>query len=704
MTSASDPGPVARARELVRQHASAGARAHCDRGLALAGIVESLGADADIVAAAALFPLAEHDLVDVADLETSFGAEIGRLTRELVSLGRFRLPSAARGEGSLAPEQAEALRKMLLAIVTDVRLVLVRLAEQLHLLRSLKRGQPDLQRLAARETREIYAPLANRLGIWQLKWELEDLAFRFLEPAAYRTIAAQLSERRVEREIDIREATATLQQLLAEAGIAGTVAGRPKHLYSIWRKMQRKGVKFGDVFDLRGVRILVGSVADCYAALGIVHSRWPYIQGEFDDYIATPKDNLYRSLHTAVIGPRQAPLEIQIRTHEMHAHAELGVAAHWRYKEGGPASPAFEQKISWLRRLLEPPDSEETERDFIDRMRSEIFEDRVFAVSPQGDVVDLPNGATPLDFAYHVHTDVGHHCRGARINGRIVPLVQPIRNGDRVEIITARNATPSRDWLIPQLGYLASGRSRAKVRAWFRRQDQEQNRRQGRSMLERELQRLGLRNLPHAELAQLLGQRHVEGLYGRLGEGEITLAQVAEIVSRHDRAARAAPAAASAPKRRPAKHVGSDVTVEGVGELMSHLARCCRPVPPEAITGYLTLGRGVSIHRADCANILRLAQVSSERVLAVRWSEGAQHSYPVDLLIHAHDRHGLVRDVSTLLADEKIGILGMNTRTDPLRNSADIDLSIEINGLAELSRLLHRLGRLPNVVRVSRIG
>ena len=387
----------------------------------------------------------------------------------------------------------------------------------------------------------------------------------------------------------------------------------------------------------------------------------------------------------------------------MHAHAELGVAAHWRYKEGGPASPAFEQKIGWLRRLLEPADSDETERDFIDRMRSEIFEDRVFAVSPQGDVVDLPSGATPLDFAYHVHTDIGHHCRGARINGRLVPLVQPIRNGDRVEIITARNATPSRDWLIPQLGYLASGRSRAKVRAWFRRQDLELNRRQGRAMLERELQRLGLRNLPHAQLARLLGQRSVENLYGGLGEGEITLGQVAEALSRHDRAARAIPAGPPAAKRRRPLR-GGDITVVGVGGLMSHLARCCRPVPPEAISGYVTVGRGVSIHRADCANILRLAQVSRERVLAVHWSEGEPRSYPVDLLIHAHDRSGLVRDVSSLLADEKIGILGMNTRTDSLRNSADIDLSIEVNDLVELSRLLHRLGRLPNVVRVSRIG
>lgn len=696
-------GAVEQARRLVRANLRENAREAAERAADLSATVESLGVDPVIVTAATLYPLLERGLIGVAAVEEAFGAEVTRLTRELVRLAAFRFPTAARPGDETAPEQAEALRKMLLAIVADVRLVLVRLADQLCRLRSLKRGPADTQRQAALETREIYAPLANRLGIWQLKWELEDLAFRFLDPAAYKSIAARLRERRPDREGYIREVTGTLEALLADAGIDATLAGRPKHIYSIWRKMQRKGVEFEDVFDIRAVRILVPTIADCYGVLGIVHSRWPHIAGEFDDYIATPKDNLYRSLHTAVTGPRGEPLEIQIRTHEMHEHAELGVAAHWRYKEGGAVSAAFERKINWLRRLLEPSDGEETERDFIDRMQSEIFEDRVYAISPLGDVVDLPKGATPLDFAYHVHTDIGNHCRGAKINGRIVQLTQQVRNGDRIEIITARNGTPSRDWLIPQLGYLASGRSRAKVRSWFRRQDQEQNRRQGRIMLERELQRLGLKTTAHAEIARQLRLSHVDRLYGALGEGEITLANVADVLLKDKPAAEQDEPPIVRPRRRRSNRSSNGVTVEGVGELLSHFARCCKPVPPEEIAGYITLGRGVSIHRADCSNMLRLEQTSRDRVLAVRWSESVHRTYPVDILIQAHDRHGLVRDVSTLLADEKIGILGMQTRTHRATHSADIDLSVEIAGLSELSRLLHRLGRLPNVVRVSRI-
>src|SRR5690606_20379541 len=419
---------------------------------------------------------------------------------------------------------------------------------------------------------------------------------------------------------------------------------RPKHIYSIWRKMQRKGLSFEQVYDVRALRVLVDTIADCYAALGVVHSLWPYIPGEFDDYIATPKDNLYRSLHTAVIGPGKLPLEIQIRTREMHEHAELGVAAHWRYKEGGRANPAYEQKIVWLRQILEPGEREtETEGDFLERVRSEIFEDRVYALSPRGEVVDLPRGATPLDYAYHVHTDLGHRCRGAKVNGRMVPLNQPLANGDQVEIITAKQPNPSRDWLVPSLGYLASPRNRSKVRAWFRKLDEEHNRQQGRQILERELQRLAIHSVTLPELISEFNMASADALYQAIGEGEINAAQISGAIQR-----RAKPQELPTPVvRKPAVTPSqTGVTIEGVGDLLSSFARCCGPVPPEPICGYITLGRGVSIHRSDCANLRRLEATHPERVIAVDWGAGADHAFPVEINVRAFDRRGLLRDVS----------------------------------------------------------
>ncbi|HRP87391.1 MAG TPA: HD domain-containing protein, partial [Gammaproteobacteria bacterium] len=462
---------LAAALAEARAQAAAGHQAAADRGLAIAALLEEIRAEPEIRAAAVLYPLVESGAISSDAVEKRFDLAMRRRVEELQRLGSFGLPENWRTGTPLPPPQAETLRKMLLAIVADVRLVLVRLADQLERLGRARTGDAELRERVAIETREIFAPLANRLGIWHFKWQMEDLAFRYLEPETYRGIALYLKETREDREARIEEVLRVLRAELDKAGIHGEIEGRPKHIYSIWRKMQRKHVGIEQVFDISAVRVLVDSVPECYAVLGQVHGLWPYIAGEFDDYIANPKGNFYRSLHTAVMGPGNEPLEVQIRTREMHEHAELGVAAHWRYKEGGRGDPAFEQKINWLRQLLAPGEDAEADRDLLDQLRTEIFEDRVYAFTPAGDVVDLPAGATPLDFAYQVHTSIGHHCRGARVNGRIVQLTHALKNGDKVEILTAKNSHPSRDWLSPQAGYLVSPRSRSKVRSWFRQQD-----------------------------------------------------------------------------------------------------------------------------------------------------------------------------------------------------------------------------------------
>ncbi len=667
-------------------------------------ILGDLRPDAEIRAAALLYPAAEAGLIPLDAIGSECGSDIQRLVTEMVKLGSFGLPPQWRPDRPLPAAQAETLRKMLLAIVADVRLVTVRLAEQLRRMRAAKRAPESVRHRVAMETRLIFAPLANRLGIWHLKWELEDLAFRFLDHATYRDIAAALSERREERERRVSAVIDYLQRELKSVGIDAEVQGRSKHIYSIWRKMQRKRVGLDEIFDISAVRVLVDSIKDCYTVLGIVHARWPYVPGEFDDYIANPKGNFYRSLHTAVIGPGDQPLEIQIRTREMHEHAELGVAAHWRYKEGGGADPAFEKKIGWLRQLLEPSEEGETDRDFIDRIQAEIFEDRVYAVTPDGDVIDLPAGSTPLDFAYHVHTQVGHHCRGARVNGRMVPLTYRLENGDKVEIITSEASRPSRDWLIPQRGYLASPRSRSKVRNWFRRLDQDVNQKQGRAMLEKELQRLA----EAPDLEKLAGEFNfgaVDQLYLAIGAGDVTLASVISTIerTRKPQAPDELPELPESRRRaRQKQKEASGVVVSGVGDLMTHMARCCRPVPPERITGYITLGRGVTIHRQDCRNLLRLQDTHPERTIEVDWGRPPEAGFPVDIQVEAYDRRGLLRDISTILTEERTDILESRTRTDTTKNIARIELTLSVTSLEQVSRLLHRLNSLPNIFRVGR--
>ena len=670
--------------------------------LDVAEIVRTLDADDDVVIAAMLHPLLDAKLLDREAAEQRFGADALRLARALSQLGEFGLPADWTPEQGLESGQAEALRKMLLAVIGDVRLVVVRLAAQLQKMRAAKSLDQAQQRKVATETREVYAPLANRLGVWQLKWELEDLAFRYLQPADYKRIAAALNARRSERENYMDDLQTQLRDELQQAGIDATIEGRPKHIYSIWRKMQAKQLAFEQLMDIRAARVLVNSVAECYAALGVVHSLWQFIAGEFDDYIATPKDNRYRSIHTAVIGPGAQSVEIQIRTHEMHADSERGVAAHWRYKEGGRrGDQAYERKINQLRSLLAPTEGGDTSRDFLDRMRVDLFQDRIYVLSPKGEIVDVPVGGTPLDFAYQVHTDLGHRTRGAKVNGRMVPLDYRLKNSETVEIITAKSPHPSRDWLAPQSGFLASPRHRNKVRAWFRKQNETQNKTEGRAMFDREIQRLGVGSPPIPELLGELKLPSTDALHEALGLGEVSPAQVAGAIQRILHAREARPEHTPRSKSTTAARE-PDSEVQGIGDLLSTYARCCKPVPPEPIVGYITVGRGVSIHARSCANLGRLSVKSPARVLAVAWGKTGANEFPVDIEVDAFDRRGLVRDVSAALADEKISIQGMNTVTDKRDSVAHMLIKISITGLPQLSQVLTRIAQLPNVISARR--
>jgi GTP pyrophosphokinase len=626
-------------------------RMHVDHAVEAAVIVASLTENSVLAAALLARPaLAANDKSPsaVKEIEEHFGPEVMTLARELAHFGDIRLTAVAAATLKLEPAQAEALRKMLLSVVSDPRLVLARLAVQLVDLNASKDGHAAIRERLALETREVFAPLANRLGLWQLKWELEDLSFRFLDADGYKRIAAALAEKRGDRERYIVEFCRTLGSMLEAAGVTAEVYGRPKHIYSIHRKMERKQLTFEQVFDLRAVRIVTTSVPACYAALGIVHGRYSYIPGEFDDYIATPKDNLYRSIHTAVLGPEGKAVEVQIRTREMHDQAELGLAAHWRYKESRAHDVSYDRKIEWVRKLLDTRHVDGT-RDFLDEVRGELFEDRVYALTPKGEVVDLPPAATPLDFAYHVHTDLGHRTRGARVNGRIVPLTRALANGEIVEIITHKYPQPSRDWLSETQGFLTSPRSRSKVRAWFRKIDEESGK----------------------------------------------------------AAPAAAPAApAPAPPRRKAtvrKSSRSPVVLGGVEDLPTSFARCCAPVKPEPIAGYATVGRGVTVHRADCPGLKRMSVSHPDRLIAATWID-AEQMQPVTLTIVAIDRQGLVRDVGDLLASEKISIEMMHTTTDRTQSTATIDVRVAIGDARHLSRLLQRIRSVGSVLSVRRAG
>ncbi len=708
---------IARAFDLSatahQQQRRASGEPYLTHAVAVADILASLRMDHETIAAAILHDVVEDTGVTLEQVAETCGPEVAHLVdgvTKMKVIQEYQEPSGEKSKEEKKDEKrkeemrAESLRKLLLAMAEDVRVVLIKLADRLHNMRTLVHLDGERQRRIARETLDIYAPLANRLGIWQVKWELEDLSFRYLEPATYREVAQFLDERRVDRQRYIDTVIATLQEKLNETGITNaSVKGRPKHIYSIWKKMKRKGIGFHELFDVRAVRLLVDSVADCYHALGVVHGLWRHIPREFDDYIATPKENMYQSIHTAVVGPEGKTLEVQIRTYDMDRHAELGVAAHWKYKEGGKkADRDFDQKIAWLRQLFEWSGEEGNAGDFIDRFKSEVFQDRVYVLTPRGEVIDLPLGATPLDFAYYIHTDVGHRCRGAKVNGRIVPLSHELKSGEQVEVLTTKHGGPSRDWMNAHTGYIKTSRALSKVRHWFKSQDQQQNMEAGRALLERELHRLGVDSYAPEKLSGLLGFNATDEFLISLGRGDVTQTQIAGAI--HKWIEPPSRDIAEIPVSEPTSQrgIGSDITVGGVDDLMVTMAKCCQPAPGDPVIGYITRGRGVAIHRRDCPNIVSADADKRARLIDVEWGGGEQQTYQVDIEVLAIDRSGLLRDITAVLGNEKINVVAVETKSDLQHHTARMLLTLEIVNTDQLARLLNRIGQLPNIIETRR--
>jgi GTP pyrophosphokinase len=686
-------GALARALQRVLEAEVPGDRR--PRGTEVGIILHELGVDETTLVAALLSDPRLQDELPRAALAEAFGEDVAELVESVRWLNTFKDCEQTKTQD---PEQIERLRRMLLALIGDIRALLIRLAYRLQRLRGLSAEPASMRHCIARETLDLYAPLANRLGIARLKWELEDLAFRELEPQAYRRVARALEESRREREAYIAHFVETLREALEKEGIRCEVKGRPKHIYSIWKKMQRKDLNVDELHDLRAVRVIVERVADCYAALGVVHGLWRHIPKEFDDYIANPKENGYRSLHTAVIGPQGKVVEVQIRTREMHEYAERGVAAHWLYKEGGKQDALMQRSIQALQQLLE---AGKDDPQLMQQFRTELFQDRVFVLTPSGEVVDLPKGATPLDFAYAIHTEVGHRCRGAKVNGRIVPLNHTLRSGEQVEILTAREPRPSRDWLSPHLGYLRTAKAKARVRQWFRQQDRERNVKEGKQMVERELQRLGVEAVDLDEIARRFNRSGAEDLYAAIGRGDMSLHQLAgalRVPGLEPERLRAGAAQSGEADRRP-----GGVTIRGVGNLLTQRAGCCKPMPGDVIRGYITQGRGVSVHRADCPELAARAAADPGRLVDVEWGGDAE-VYPVDIRILGLDRKGLLRDVTGLLADEKVNVVRADTRTDSRDHSVRMELRVEVRDSAQLSRILDKLWQIPSVLEARRAG
>ncbi|RQV29468.1 bifunctional (p)ppGpp synthetase/guanosine-3',5'-bis(diphosphate) 3'-pyrophosphohydrolase [Burkholderia cenocepacia] len=704
-----------------------------DHSAGTAAIMRTLNVDPHAMQAAALFVLTPHLSDPERELTERFGDEVARLVadvRKLLRLGTVSLraaqnakPDSGRDAAEERRTQIEALRKMLLAFAQDIRVVLIRLASRLQSLRYYAAAKLDPPPDVARETLEIYAPLANRLGIWQLKWELEDLAFRFEDPVTYKRIAKLLDEKRIEREAYVTQAIARLQHELAQAHIQADVSGRPKHIYSIWRKMRGKELDFSELYDVRAFRVIVPDIKDCYAVLGIVHHLWQPVPKEFDDYISRPKPNGYKSLHTVVIGDDGRAFEVQIRTQEMHRFAEYGVAAHWRYKEAGArgyggqfsASDKYDEKIAWLRQLLAWKDDIEDgtevsgDQAWAQLRETSLDDDHIYVLTPQARVIALPQGATPVDFAYHLHSELGHRCRGARVDGVMVPLNTPLSNGQTVEIVAVKEGGPSRDWLNLQLGYLKSPRARQKVRAWFNSIEQEENIAHGRALVEKTLQREGKTSVSLDNLAAKLGFKSPEELFSVVGKEEFSLRNVEHALSDAPPPEPAPEAPADFEKRSSGASVAhgasTGVLVVGVDALLTQLARCCRPAPPDPISGFVTRGKGMSIHRTDCPTFRRMVERAPERVLQTTWSadvlggRGAS-VYPVDLMIEASDRQGLLRDISEVFAREKINVVGVKTQSR--RNAAFMQFTVEVSNSAQVQRACTLLGEVQGVVRAGR--
>ena len=677
----------------------------------VAGILADIGADAEARAAAVLTMLPTDPGNTSADLELlrkEFGASVATLVqgaRSLLRLGAIT-GTAVPEQNLQGQDQKEMRRKMLLAMAADLRIVVLRLASRLQSLRWHAASKTPYPVAFTRETMELYTPLANRLGIWQLKWEMEDLAFRFLDPDTYKYIARQLEEKRVEREALIEAVVKRLQSELAAAHIPGKVYGRPKHIYSIWNKMRNKKLEFHQLYDLRALRVIVADERSCYAVLALVHSIWAPVANEFDDYISRPKPNGYRSLHTVVADEQGRTFEIQIRTEEMHRYAEYGMAAHWLYKESGPrggqvaATSGYDQKLAWMRQLLSW-DGESPALSVSTPAPTKPADERIYVMTPQARVIELPAGATPVDFAYHLHTDLGHRCRGARVNGQMVPLSTPLHTGEIVEIIAAKSGGPSRDWLNAQLGFLASPRSRAKVRAWFNAIELQQRIGHGQGLVEKELQRLGKTAVNMEQLAQQLGFAHAEDLYVAVSKEEFSLRQIDYLLSGQKVRDEQEPDDATRIQQLGARisptTIGgkSGVLVVGVDSLLTQLARCCRPAPPDEIKGFVTRGRGVSIHRSDCAAYASLVSQQPERAIEVEWGDTGDALYPIDISIHAQERPNLLRDLSDVFAKLRLNVISVNTQSK--RSLTRMIFTIEVRSGEQITRAITALNELQGI-------
>ncbi|HAS6051427.1 TPA: GTP diphosphokinase [Vibrio vulnificus] len=685
------------------------------RGREMIEILVTLSMDKATLVAAQLFPLVSSGAFAREPLEEHYSKEIIKLidgVDEMAAIGQLNITL----EGSAASAQVDNVRRMLLAMVDDFRCVVIKLAERICNLIEVKKAPDEVRRAAAKECANIYAPLANRLGIGQLKWEIEDYAFRYQQPDTYKQIAKQLSERRIVREQYIKDFVDDLSEEMKECGINAEVSGRPKHIYSIWRKMQKKSLEFDELFDVRAVRIIADKLQDCYAALGVVHTKYKHLPSEFDDYVANPKPNGYQSIHTVVLGPEGKTIEIQIRTKQMHEDSELGVAAHWKYKEGSSSGRSgYDEKITWLRKLLDWQEEMSDSGEMLDELRSQVFDDRVYAFTPRGDVVDLPMGATPLDFAYHIHSEVGHRCIGAKVAGRIVPFTHKLNMGDQVEIITQKEPNPSRDWLNPSLGFVTSGRARAKINAWFRKQSREKNLEAGREILENELAKIGA-TLKDAEqyAVKRFNVKSADELYVGVGSGDLRINQILNHINalvnkptaeEEDRQAlerlqEAGNKAAGSPTR-PRKDA---VVVQGVDNLMSHLARCCQPIPGDEICGYITQGRGISVHRADCEQLEELRHHAPERIIDTVWGSDVVGSYMLTVRVEAMERSGLLKDITTMLANEKIKIISMKSRLDYRTHLNVMDFELEVTNIEVLTRIMKRVEQIKDVMLVKRLG
>jgi len=680
-----------RALHFVRGATQAAARAEpLERALATARLLLAQGADPETIAAALVSQAIPEREIDFESIQAAFGDELARLLRGVARAGRIESLDTA-GD----PEQ---LRKMLLAIAEDVRVVLIKLAERVVQMRSLTKADEAIRRAAGAQTLSLFAPLANRLGVSDLKWELEDFSFRFTEPDLYKKIAQLLDEKRSEREAYIQRVIEKLRGELSGVGIQAQIQGRPKHIYSIWRKMGGKHVPFDKLYDIRAVRVIVRNVRECYTVLGVVHDLWRPVEGEFDDYIANPKANDYQSLHTAVIGPEGKTLEVQIRTEEMHQHSENGVAAHWRYKEGTRSDKAFDSKIAWLRQVLAWK-QEVLGEGAVRPAAKAVFEDTIYVLTPQGRVIDLPKGSTPLDFAYHVHTDLGHRCRGAKVDGQMVPLDYKLANAQRVDIMAAKQGGPSRDWLSPQQGYLASPRAIAKVRQWFRHEDHERDVAEGRAVLDKELSRLGATSHSHESVAHACAFPKLDEFYAAIGRGEVTMRQIEIAVRGEAPAPAAAPPITVAPA--PAPKTSSGVLVLGVNNIATMVAKCCKPVPPDPIVGFVTRTRGVMVHRIDCPNITSLTPEQRERLMPADWGNTGEAPFFAEIEVVAIDRQGLLRDISEAIARERINVTAVNSLSRGAH--AFMRFTLQVVSADGIARVLRQVNDVPGVDTARRL-